>query len=120
MQRLFAFPKGRLAKADPATQDWVQATHALIAGYFAGERSAAELNHAIHGQPSFRLMSYTAPGTQEWSLLMSALDVLADGVDGVRPPMEQVKRLSHGVVSYDEYVETLFPPKVEKKARHSW
>lgn len=119
MQRLFAMPAGRLAKADPEERDWYHKTHELIAAYFAGDRLDEELADALRGYRSFRLMTLTPYGTEQWSLLMAALQLLDDGVAGVSPS-PPLKRLSHGVVTYDEYVETCFPPKVEKKARHSW
>jgi hypothetical protein len=62
-------------------------------------------------------MTLTEPGTENWALLMSALD-LKIGADDESPYGEMTKRLSHGSIEYSEWVEALTPPV--KKARHSW
>ncbi len=119
MKSLREMLKERALRASPDDQAWAQAQHAVVRAYFEGSVSDADLYQTLRGYNSFRLVGLTVPGSEEWSLLMTALDLLTDGVgDGLQVPL---KRLSHGWITYDEYVETLAPPRrVEKKASHRW
>lgn len=112
MQKLFAHPR-RFVKSSRDEQEWAEGLHELIAGYFEGHRSDQDLREGLRGYRSFRLMTMTDPGTEKWSLLMSALDVIVGLQSG--PP--DVK-ISHGFVSWDEWTLSLATPV--KKERHAW
>lgn len=106
----------RSVRADEATRQWSQSAHRQIRRYFEGEIDLPQLRSSIGGYSSFRLVGVTSPQTEEWSLLMAALDLLIeDAQDGQR-----LQRLSHGWITSEEYLSTVYPPRKEREARHGW
>jgi hypothetical protein len=106
--------KGRAAKLSPELRRWREDKQSCIRDYFAGDRTIAQLRQDVSGYSGFRLVSMTDPDTEEWSLLMSALDVLIDS-SGVPP----LKKLSHGYITVDEYLKSLERP-APGITKHGW
>jgi hypothetical protein len=119
MKSLKEMLKERALRASPADQAWAATQHAEVRAYFAGDRSSQALRQTLRGYHSFRLTSLTVPGTEEWSLLMAALDLLLDG-EGEPGRVPDMRMKQGWWMSYDEYVGTCFPPRVEKKVGHLW
>jgi hypothetical protein len=95
--------RGRDLKASPEDQQWRAEKHDRIRGYFSGELPLSQLRQAIGGYTSLRLTSMTDPATEEWSLLMAALDVLLEDSGVRKTPL--------GYLTPAEYVEMIRPPE---------
>jgi hypothetical protein len=105
--------KGRAQKASPEDQRWRAERHADVRGYFEGTLTLPELRASIGGYTSLRLLSMTDPATEEFSLLMSALDVLLDD--------RGVRKTPLGLLTAGEYADMLRPAvSAPRASRHGW
>jgi hypothetical protein len=105
--------RGRALRASPQDQQWREARHADIRDYFEGAASLSQLRQAIGGYTGFRLVSMTDPATEEWSLLMSALDLLLEEAGVRMTPL--------GMLTPSEYAEMIAPPRTERQgSKHGW
>lgn len=116
MLRLFDLEQTALSqqKKRPDLVDQRGVAEPLIRRYFDGGVSDLELYRLLHGHPGRDLVRVTRPSEDFWPILMAALDV----VIGMHVATAGVKRLSHGCVTLDEYVEAV--RSRPKKDRYGW